>query len=100
VPIVDGAFIVNIGDLMARWTNDRWVSTLHRVVNPPQDRFAGSRRQSLVFFHNPNYDAVIERLATCRDAAHPAKYPTVTSGEHLRRHFMRTQNAIQPAYQG
>src|SRR5207244_3582768 len=35
VPIVEGTFVVNLGDLMARWTNDQWVSTLHRVVNPP-----------------------------------------------------------------
>ena len=91
MPIVDGAFIVNIGDLMARWTNDRWVSTLHRVVNPPQDRFAGSRRQSLVFFHNPNYDAVIEGLPTCRNGGGKAKYPPITSGDYLRMKFVATQ---------
>jgi isopenicillin N synthase-like dioxygenase len=48
---------VNLGDLMGRWTNDHWVSTLHRVVNPPMESASMSRRQSLVFFHNPNYDA-------------------------------------------
>ena len=37
VPAIPGALVVNIGDLMAEWTNDRWVSTLHRVVNPPRD---------------------------------------------------------------
>jgi isopenicillin N synthase-like dioxygenase len=100
VPIVDGTFIVNIGDLMARWTNDRWVSTLHRVVNPPEDQMAASRRQSLVFFHNPNYDALIECLPTCRAAGEAAKYLPVTSGEHLRQQFMRTQNALTPAYEG
>jgi isopenicillin N synthase-like dioxygenase len=98
VPTVEGTFIVNIGDLMARWTNDRWRSTLHRVVNPPESRAAESRRQSLVFFHNPNYDALIECLPTCRDAAHPAKYPPVTSGDYLREKFTRTQNALAPAY--
>jgi isopenicillin N synthase-like dioxygenase len=100
VPVVDGAFIVNIGDLMARWTNDRWVSTLHRVVNPPPSRAAESRRQSLVFFHNPNYDALIECLPTCRDPAHPPRYEATTSGEHLREQFLRTQNAMTPAYTG
>lgn len=88
VPIVSDAFIVNIGDLMARWTNHRWVSTLHRVVNPPADAGAAARRQSLVFFHNPNYDARIESLV--RDA--PALYPPTTSGEHLRALFSATQN--------
>jgi isopenicillin N synthase-like dioxygenase len=89
VPIVDDCLIVNIGDLLARWTNDTWVSTLHRVVNPPAGAGAESRRQSLVFFHNPNYDAVIESLVP--DA--PAKYPRTTSGEHLRQLFTATQNA-------
>jgi isopenicillin N synthase-like dioxygenase len=88
VPIVAGCFIINIGDLMARWTNDSWVSTLHRVVNPPADAGAGSRRQSLVFFHNPNYDAEVANLV----ADQPAKYPPTTSGDHLRRLFTATQN--------
>ncbi len=96
VPIVPGTFIVNIGDLMARWTNDRWVSTLHRVVNPAQHDAAESRRQSLVFFHNPNYDALIETLPTCLGAG--SKYAPITSGEHLRSQFLRTQNAMTPAY--
>ena len=91
VPIVDDCLIVNIGDLLARWTNDTWVSTLHRVVNPPAGAGAESRRQSLVFFHNPNYDAVIESLVP----GAPAKYPRTTSGEHLRQLFTETQNAAQ-----
>ena len=91
MPIVDDCLIVNIGDLLARWTNDTWVSTLHRVVNPPAGAGAESRRQSLVFFHNPNYDAVIESLVP----GAPAKYPRTTSGEHLRQLFTATQNAAQ-----
>lgn len=88
VPIVPDCFIINIGDLLARWTNDTWVSTLHRVVNPPADAGAGARRQSLVFFHNPNHDAEIRSLVP----GVPAKYPSTTSGEHLRRLFVATQN--------
>jgi isopenicillin N synthase-like dioxygenase len=88
VPVVPGCFIINIGDLMARWTNDTWVSTLHRVVNPPADAGAGSRRQSLVFFHNPDHDATVANLI----AGATPKYPPTTSGEHLRRLFMATQN--------
>jgi len=88
VPVVPGCFIVNIGDLMARWTNHRWVSTLHRVVNPPEGAGAATRRQSLVFFHNPNYDARIESLVPDE----PPKYPPTTSGEHLKQLFMATQN--------
>jgi isopenicillin N synthase-like dioxygenase len=78
-----GAYIVNLGDLMAQWTNDRWRSTVHRVVNPPHEPGLDSRRQSIVFFHQPNYDAVVECIPTCRDAAHPARYAPVRSGEHL-----------------
>ncbi len=90
VPIVPGCFIINIGDLLARWTDDRWVSTLHRVVNPPAGAGAGARRQSLVFFHNPNYDAEIASLAT--DGL-PPKYAPTTSGAHLKRLFVATQNS-------
>jgi isopenicillin N synthase-like dioxygenase len=91
VPIVPGCFIVNLGDLMARWTNDYWVSTLHRVVTPSMDEAERSRRQSLVFFHNPNYDAVIECMPSCQGPDQPPKYPVTTSGEHLRQQFVRTQ---------
>jgi isopenicillin N synthase-like dioxygenase len=92
VPIVPGAFIINIGDLLARWTNDRWVSTLHRVVNPDEGDAAGSRRQSLIFFHNPNYDAEIRCLPTCLEPGTEPKYEPITSGDHLRRLFVTTQN--------
>src|SRR5271165_1562691 len=57
-----GAFIVNIGDLMARWTNDRWTSTLHRVVIPDG---GAARRQSFAFFHQPNWEAEIVALEAC-----------------------------------
>jgi len=91
VPILRDTLVVNIGELMARWTNDRWSATLHRVVNPPADLAPMSRRQSLVFFHNPNYDAEIACLPSCRDATRPPRYPPTTSGEHLRSQFVRTQ---------
>jgi isopenicillin N synthase-like dioxygenase len=78
------SYIVNIGDLMARWTNDRWKSTVHRVVNPPPATAAGSRRQSIVFFHHPDEDAVIECLPTCQSASLPARYEPTTPGQHLR----------------
>jgi len=75
------AFVVNIGDLMAQWTNDRWVSTLHRVVNPPRER-AHLPRQSIAFFHQPNWHAVVECLPGC--GATP-KYAPITSGAHFER---------------
>ncbi len=85
-----GHFVVNIGDLMAQWTNDRWVSTLHRVGLPDDAAGARARRLALVFFHQPNDDALVECLPTCLAGATP-RYRPVTSGEHLRlkinRHF-------------
>jgi isopenicillin N synthase-like dioxygenase len=80
---VKGAYIVNLGDLMAQWTNDRWRSTFHRVVNPPATVAKESRRHSLVFFHQPNFDALIECLPTCLAPGEQPKYPPVTSGDHL-----------------
>lgn len=77
------AFVVNLGDMLMRWTNDRWRSTLHRVVNPPLTAGPASRRQSLAFFHNPNPDAVIECLPGCCDAAHPPRYPAITAGAFI-----------------
>ncbi|MFY0534017.1 2OG-Fe(II) oxygenase family protein [Nannocystis pusilla] len=59
VRVPTDAFVMNVGDLMAQWTNDRWRSTMHRVINPPPDANGDTRRQSLVFFHQPNYDAEV-----------------------------------------
>jgi isopenicillin N synthase-like dioxygenase len=83
VPALPDSFVVNLGDLMQYWTNDKWASTLHRVVNPPRDRALGSRRQSIAFFHNPNPDALVAPLATCIAPGETAKYPPITAGEHL-----------------
>jgi isopenicillin N synthase-like dioxygenase len=88
-PVAD-SFVVNLGDLMMHWTNDRWISTLHRVANPPRDAALGSRRQSIVFFYQPNYDALIECLPGCSGPDHPPKYTPVTSGEHRLRKFLKT----------
>ena len=56
-----GSFVVNLGDMLAEWTAGQWVSTLHRVAVPPAEA-TGSRRQSLVFFHNPRQDAYVDAL--------------------------------------
>lgn len=92
IPPVDGAFVVNIGDLMARWTNDRWTSTLHRVVNPDADSpSAGSaRRQSIPFFHNANYSAVIECLPSCLEPGTQPRYAAVVAGPHLASKYRKS----------
>jgi len=85
-----GALLVNLGDLTAEWTNDRWLSTLHRVVPP---RGEPVRRRSTAFFLDGNWDARIECLPTCTDADHPPRYEPVLAGEHLMAKLMgpRTQ---------
>ncbi|MEM7500396.1 MAG: 2-oxoglutarate and iron-dependent oxygenase domain-containing protein [Pseudomonadota bacterium] len=83
VPNLPGTFVVNLGDLMAEWTNDRWRSTMHRVVLPDVDSRSKSDRYSMTFFHQPNYDAVVECIPTCCDEGNPARYGKTTSGEHV-----------------
>ncbi|MDR3496459.1 MAG: 2OG-Fe(II) oxygenase family protein, partial [Ancalomicrobiaceae bacterium] len=83
VPAVEGAFVINIGDAFMRWTNDVWVSTPHRVANPPPGSGAGSRRQSIPFFLNPNGAAVIRCLDQFCSADRPARYPPVTYGDYI-----------------
>mmetsp|Transcript_24474 Transcript_24474/g.40963 ORF Transcript_24474/g.40963 Transcript_24474/m.40963 type:complete len:223 (-) Transcript_24474:274-942(-) len=104
VPAVDGAFIVNVGDLMARWTNDRWLSTLHRVGLPNLDPYHDhhqfektvdgekmlTRRQSLVFFHQLNWDARIECIGSTCGERSESKYPPTTSGRYLMSKFHST----------
>ena len=89
VPQVENGFVVNIGDLMMQWTNDRWISTLHRVVNPPLDSPSDNRRQSLVFFHQPNYDTLIECLPGCLAPGEKPRHAPVTSGDHLLAKFVK-----------
>ena len=85
----EDAFVVNLGDLMSRWTNERWISTLHRVAIPPDVR--GEPRLSLVFFGQPNYDAVIECLPTCHDPDDPPKYPPITAVELSQSKHMKVR---------
>ena len=82
VPYVDNSFIINIGDLLSVWTNDKWVSTMHRVVNPPREE-AEKSRQSLAFFHQPNFDAKISCIPTCKSVDNPPRYKDVKAGEWI-----------------
>jgi isopenicillin N synthase-like dioxygenase len=82
IPSVPGALVVNIGDLMARWTGDDWSSTVHRVVNPPPAE-AGQARYSFAFFHQPNHDAIIECIPSCEDPQKGPKYRPIRSFEYI-----------------
>lgn len=80
---VPGALLINLGDLLARWSNDRWISTLHRVLAPIDDDGVMYRRRSAAFFHDGNFDAVIETLPGCVTDDRPARYTPITVAEHL-----------------
>ena len=86
VPAIPDTLIINIGDLMATWTNDRWVSTLHRVIN----KNSASKRQSIAYFHQPNWDAEIKCLPNCINDNETPKYPSTLSGPYLMKKFQST----------
>lgn len=83
VPYVPGAFVINIGDMMQRWTNDRWLSNMHRVVNPPAAIAPSSPRQSIAFFLHPNHDAVVECIPTCLEPGKPPRHAPIKAGEYM-----------------
>ena len=83
-------FIINIGDMMARWTNDRWVSTLHRVTSSNKEALSPERRQSIAYFQNPNFDAEISCLPTCLDDNNQSKYQNIEAGQYLMDRFKAT----------
>jgi isopenicillin N synthase-like dioxygenase len=84
-PPIPGTFVVNLGDLAARWTNDMYRSTLHRVVN-----ISGRERYSIPFFFSGNIDYVVSCLPTCTSPENPPKYPPLTIEQHFIECFSRT----------
>ncbi|WP_342364193.1 isopenicillin N synthase family dioxygenase [Terrarubrum flagellatum] len=88
-PSIEGAYVINIADAFMRWTNDEWVSTPHRVANPPSGFKGAARRQSIPFFLNPSKDTRIECLPPfIKDGA---KYQTITYGEYIE---LKTKQAF------
>lgn len=79
-PPIPGAFVINIGDCLMRWSNDIYISTPHRVVNP-----RGRERTSIAFFLDPNPDALVAALPGTTRPGVPAKYPPVVAADYLRR---------------
>jgi isopenicillin N synthase-like dioxygenase len=84
-PVIPDTFVCNIGDCLMRWSNDVYVSTPHKVVNPGKDRY------SVAFFLDPNPDAIVACLPTCISADRPAKYQPITGAEFLR-------SRLEPTY--
>ncbi|MDB5643599.1 MAG: isopenicillin synthase family oxygenase, partial [Hyphomicrobiales bacterium] len=77
---------VNLGDLMARWTNDVYSSNMHRVKN----NRSGGTRYSIPFFMSPRPDAKVDAIPSCVTAQSPPKYPSCTAAEHMAEMFRRS----------
>ena len=86
-PALPNTFVVNIGDLMMRWTNDRWTSTPHRVAVPPIDQRQSSRRLSIAYFVRPNFDAPIRCIPSCVNADNPPRYEDTTLQDYAVARF-------------
>lgn len=76
-PGVEDAFVVNGGDILHRWTNERFLSTPHRVRN-----VSGQIRYAIPFFCDPDHDTTIECLPSCQSLERPAKYPPIKFGDY------------------
>jgi isopenicillin N synthase-like dioxygenase len=85
-PVPD-TFVVNLGDMIPRWTNGRYRSNPHRVVNRDG---AGRARYSIPFFFGPSYHTRVECLPTCRVAGAEPLAPPCSAGEHLAEMYRKT----------
>jgi isopenicillin N synthase-like dioxygenase len=93
VPYHRDAFVINLGDLMQRWTNERWRSTPHRVVNPPEAFRNAGPRQSLAYFLHPNHDAVIEAIPGCIPSHETPRHRPILAGDYMREREARIESA-------
>lgn len=84
VPPHPDSFVINVGDLMSRWTNGRWRSTLHRVINPPRELTGSTQRLSMVAFTGPNGGTEVACLPTCTDAQHPPRFAPVNAQAYVQ----------------
>jgi isopenicillin N synthase-like dioxygenase len=84
VQVSRGTFVCNIGDMLEHWTNDRWTSTLHRVLPPPASAAGSVRRRSVARFLDCPPDLVVSCIPTCAGADNPARYEPVEAGAWLR----------------
>jgi isopenicillin N synthase-like dioxygenase len=95
VAVPEDRLVVNIGDLMAIWTNDRWVSNPHRVVNPPR-----SDRYSMPLFVTPPFHAEIACLPTCLEPGEQPRYQPQEAGPYLMSRLDATHSYRNPLLAG
>jgi isopenicillin N synthase-like dioxygenase len=79
--------VVNVGDMLARLTNDKLKSTIHRVVNPPRE-LMGTSRYSIPFFMHPRSEMDLTCLEGCIDEQHPKGYDDISAGDFLHQRLV------------
>lgn len=90
---VRGTFVVNIADVFPRWTNDRYHSSVHRVMN----NTSGADRYSIVFFVSPSHDTRITCVPTCRPAAGDPAYEPIVFGEYSAARLAESRAHAKPS---
>lgn len=86
-PPIPGSFVVNLGDMMPRWTNGLYRSNPHRVINA---NTTGRDRYSIPFFHSPNYHALIEALPGTVPPGEAPRFAPCTAGEHMKEMYRKS----------
>ena len=92
IPPIAGTFVVNVGELIARWTNDRFTSNIHRAANR-----TGRNRYSIPFFMGSNVDTEIRCLESCTGANDPPKYPAILAGARIEARLIEMHRALMEA---
>jgi isopenicillin N synthase-like dioxygenase len=91
-PPIAGTWVVNVADMLARWTNGRWQSTPHRVKN-----LSAGDRYSCPWFFDPSMDSIVEVVPTCQGPRNPAEFPPMRYGDYLLERLDRNYAYRKPS---
>lgn len=83
---IKGAYVINTGDLMQRWTNDRYLSTMHRVKSPASNE----SRYSAAFFNDGALDVTIDPIPACVAKGERPKYAPLKVQDHLLKRYKQS----------
>lgn len=91
-PPIENTFVINIGDMLELWSNDLFVSTPHRVLNP-----SGRERYSIATFYDPDFDVRVECLPNCSSAERPPRHAPMVAGDYITSRYDGTYAYRQPS---